>query len=210
MSEAVFVYGTLKRGGPLNCNMQLCGGRFLADATAEGVELYLLGAGYPAAVRDESHEAIATGELWLVDTLDILDAVEHNGKYYQRVKMPVEIEQGTVHAWVYLFLGGVEDEMPLVSGVYPLNQVLVQNLILEWEHHHGRPTPFDENGFEVYNIDDPSCYQDCFECPYRLTCEYNDAPDEDDWERIDKFEDFDCGGNCNACPHSMECDYYNV
>jgi gamma-glutamylcyclotransferase (GGCT)/AIG2-like uncharacterized protein YtfP len=104
---AIFVYGTLKRGGV----REICWPRkplAIEAATVHGA-LYDLGP-YPALV--EGHDVIA-GELWhfaaedLPSTLAVLDEVEgYSGNaddWYRRVIIECQATKGAVQAWTYLY-----------------------------------------------------------------------------------------------------------
>jgi len=178
MNEFVFVYGTLKRGGAYEEVLLYSGGQYVCDAEVAGVELYLLPAGFPAAVLDPTGVAVAKGEIWSVKVLWSLDQLERNGRLYQRKKMQFPTNQGDLPAWIYLYLNRIpKAAMPLVSGDYPIEDGEAGNLLFEWAHYHGWETPFGCNGFEEYIKDNPNCSMDCSNCPYNHNqgCEYSEA-----------------------------------
>ena len=75
VSNRLFIYGTLKRGGRLNGHLE--GQKFLGDAkTSKNYRLYKIG-WYPGLKRSEEGKQIF-GELWEVDDkcLQNLDRVE--------------------------------------------------------------------------------------------------------------------------------------
>lgn len=174
MSEYVFVYGTLKRGGACEEVLLQSGGRYVCDAEVSGIELYLLPAGFPAAVFDPTGTAIAKGEIWLVHNLLALDQLEGNGHHYQREQVTFSDD---ISAWIYLYMKVLpKAAMPLVTGEYPVEDGEATLLLYEWAHYHGWQTPFDCNGFDEYIKDDLHCYMDCKTCPYSYNggCEYSD------------------------------------
>ena len=174
MSEFVFVYGTLKRGGACEEVLLHSGGRYVCDAEVSGVELYLLPAGFPAAVIGPG---VAKGEIWSTTVLWGLDQLEGNGRLYQREPIQFDTSEGEITAWIYLYLNGLpQSAMPLVTGHYPIEDGEAENLLFEWAYYHGWKTPFGCNGFEVYVKDDPQCYMDCVDCPYNYNggCEFSD------------------------------------
>jgi gamma-glutamylaminecyclotransferase len=83
MSQLLFVYGTLKRGG--SNHRQMAGAEFVGSArTTRGYRLFNVG-GYPALVRDPLGQLEIHGELWKVDAdgLAALDEFEgtHEGLF---------------------------------------------------------------------------------------------------------------------------------
>jgi gamma-glutamylcyclotransferase (GGCT)/AIG2-like uncharacterized protein YtfP len=173
MSEYVFVYGSLKRGGGLSDYMDWSRGTFLGEAALTGVELYLLPAGFPAAVP--AADGIAYGELWRVKSLVILDQIEGNGHHYQREQRSFQTSNGVIQAWVYMYLLDIRPtDLPLVSGVYPTDLEEVHNLLCEWATAYSRKTPFDDTGFDVYEENSDECYMPCDDCPFKERCNYSD------------------------------------
>jgi len=173
LKEYVFVYGTLKRGGPCEEHLGASKGKYVCDSKIAGVELYLLPAGFPGAVIDPTGVAIAKGEIWSVETLLYLDQLEGDGIHYKRFQLPFPTPEGVVNAWVYFYLGDLEYAMPLVSGVYPDFED-AENLLYEWAAYRGEATPFGANGFDEYIKDDPECWMVCDYCPYQLSCKNSD------------------------------------
>ncbi len=103
MSDIVFVYGSLKRGGRFHG--ALARARFLGEALT--CEPYLLHVGWdwpllieraPAAFR-----ALVCGECYAVDRLTLrrLDEIEDNGRLYQRKQACVRLEDDAFSAWIY-------------------------------------------------------------------------------------------------------------
>jgi gamma-glutamylcyclotransferase (GGCT)/AIG2-like uncharacterized protein YtfP len=79
----VFVYGTLRRGGPGAMPIRFPKSKFIAAAKASG-SLYDLGA-YPGLVLDES-KSLVVGEVYEVDeeTLKALDDFEASSDYLRK------------------------------------------------------------------------------------------------------------------------------
>jgi len=113
--EAVFVYGTLKKGHKNH--------HYLAPAQGwaakmEGLSLHL-GPGYPYACLGSGS---LEGEVYFVslEQLERLDQLEEAPHYYQRVLRPVWTEPlGWFSAWVYL--RNEAQALPLLqTGVWTL------------------------------------------------------------------------------------------
>jgi gamma-glutamylcyclotransferase (GGCT)/AIG2-like uncharacterized protein YtfP len=106
--EAVFVYGTLKRG---ERNHPLVADHLLraVPGYVEGFALYHLPPGgerpyaYPAMVPGEGR---VFGEVLFLqeEALPLLDALEEEGVEYRRVRVRVRTAEGEVEAWTYLYL----------------------------------------------------------------------------------------------------------
>jgi gamma-glutamylcyclotransferase (GGCT)/AIG2-like uncharacterized protein YtfP len=105
----VFVYGTLKRGGPNH--HYLAGQQFLGTArTAAGYTLYSLG-DYPGMVNSVDASHTVTGEVWEVDTrclvgLDQLEGVAEG--LYERVPAKLAPPFADQPIETYLYLLGLE------------------------------------------------------------------------------------------------------
>ena len=107
---ALFVYGTLKRGG--RSNHFLANQEFLGEA--ETLPLYRLydHGDHPCLVEDREHGVAVRGELWLVDeaTLPSLDAYEEVPSWFMRDE--IGVARQTTPIWAYLYQGdvsGLED-----------------------------------------------------------------------------------------------------
>lgn len=119
--EAVFVYGTLKRG-ERNHGVVASLVRGLVPGYAEGFALYHLPAGkgrpyaYPAMVPGEGR---VFGEVLFLpeEALPLLDALEEEGVEYRRVRVRVQTAEGVVEAWAYLYLDEPQG-VPLPEGVW--------------------------------------------------------------------------------------------
>jgi gamma-glutamylaminecyclotransferase len=102
---AVFVYGTLKRGG--QNHHFLAGQQFLGPArTAAGFTLYSLGE-FPGMVRTPASDRHVVGEVWEVDApaLAALDALEGIAEgLYERVTVPLESPFNDRPVETYLYL----------------------------------------------------------------------------------------------------------
>ena len=120
--EAVFVYGTLKRG-ERNHGLVAPYLHRVLPGFVEGFRLYHLPWGphrpyaYPGMVPGEG---MVFGEVLFLrpEALSLLDALEEEGEEYKRVRVRVETEEGPLEAWAYLYLGGLEGALPLPQGVW--------------------------------------------------------------------------------------------
>jgi gamma-glutamylcyclotransferase (GGCT)/AIG2-like uncharacterized protein YtfP len=95
----VFVYGTLRRGGPGEMSSRFPAAKFIAAAQVAG-SLYDLGA-YPGLVLNESNSSVL-GEVYEVDdkTLNRLDEFEA-GSHYRRQQVAVSIGTHRRVCWTY-------------------------------------------------------------------------------------------------------------
>lgn len=120
-AHAVFVYGTLKRGG--SNHACLAGQRFVAPArSAAGFTLVGLG-DYPGLVRAPNDTAGVTGELWLVDaaTLAVLDDLEGVAEgLYTRITLPLQSPPGHATALAYLYARDVAGR-PVLGDTWPVD-----------------------------------------------------------------------------------------
>jgi gamma-glutamylcyclotransferase (GGCT)/AIG2-like uncharacterized protein YtfP len=120
--EAVFVYGTLKRG-ERNHPLVVPYLHRVLPGLVEGFRLYHLPQGphrpyaYPGMVPGEGR---VFGEVLFLapEALPIMDALEDEGEAYRRVRVRVEAEEGPLEAWAYVYLGGLEEALPLPQGVW--------------------------------------------------------------------------------------------
>ena len=104
----VFVYGTLKRGH--GNHLLLCASRFLGECHTPPVySLHDLGF-FPGLVS--GGQTSITGEVYEVndDTLEALDVLEGYPRFYDREL--IDTPYGA--AWVYVYLGSVE-EHPVID-----------------------------------------------------------------------------------------------
>lgn len=102
--QAVFVYGSLKRG--FYNHLHLRGARYGGPVvTVHAYALHSLGR-YPGLYVIPASQRI-TGELYLVNDagLERLDALEENGREYQRELIDLENADGElIRAWCYFCL----------------------------------------------------------------------------------------------------------
>ena len=102
--EAVFVYGTLKRG-ERNHGLVAPYLHRVLPGFVEGFRLYHLPWG---PHRPYAYPGMVPGE----------GRVLEEGEEYKRVRVRVETEEGPLEAWAYLYLGGLEGALPLPQGVW--------------------------------------------------------------------------------------------
>lgn len=126
----VFVYGTLKRHGALNCHLGSMGGAFISDATLEGHALYDLG-WFPAIAADADQRV--HGELWKIpeEGLGVLDRVEGAPALYTREEVRVHTPSRSVGhrgfdtpAWAYIWsgtAGHLPNDKKILSGRWPVD-----------------------------------------------------------------------------------------
>jgi gamma-glutamylcyclotransferase (GGCT)/AIG2-like uncharacterized protein YtfP len=98
-SIAVFVYGTLRRGG--SNHAWLAGSHYGGEGRLPGARLYDLGPFPMAIVTPETAAESIEGELWWVDAavLTRLDRLEGHPRLYERRQLPLACGRW---AWVYL------------------------------------------------------------------------------------------------------------
>ena len=79
----LFVYGTLKKGG--KNHFFLKGAKFIRYAILEGYSIYDINHGFPLMFEDP--EGKVYGEIYEIgsNTLSCIDALESEGKFYERV-----------------------------------------------------------------------------------------------------------------------------
>jgi gamma-glutamylcyclotransferase (GGCT)/AIG2-like uncharacterized protein YtfP len=95
----VFVYGTLRRGGPGAMSIRFPNSKFIADAEVSG-SLYDLGS-YPGLLLNESN-SLAIGEVYEVDddTLSRMDEFEASS-HYLRKQVEISIGNDSETCWIY-------------------------------------------------------------------------------------------------------------
>lgn len=120
MTHAVFVYGSLLRGlwnHGILARAQECGqAHFIGEIeTKEAFAMVSFGA-FPGLIDGGSKRERVTGEVWVVDdaTLEQLDQLEGNGRFYTRQLRPVGA--GDVMAWIYLLPKSQLGGRPRVRG----------------------------------------------------------------------------------------------
>jgi gamma-glutamylcyclotransferase (GGCT)/AIG2-like uncharacterized protein YtfP len=98
--QLVFVYGSLRRGGPGGMPVKFPNAVYAGEGKVRG-RLYDLGA-YPALWIDDSGPLV-TGEVYEVtdETLSKLDQFELTSDY-QRRRVDVEFETQQAHCWIYV------------------------------------------------------------------------------------------------------------
>ena len=113
----VFVYGSLRRGGPGEMSIRFPNAKFIADAKVSG-SLYDLGA-YPGLLLDKSN-SLVVGEVYEVDDklLSELDDFEASS-HYCRKQVEVSISDHSSTSWIYVPEGGPDfysDRTLIISG----------------------------------------------------------------------------------------------
>ncbi len=111
MSEYVFVYGTLKRGGINERLME--GTEYIADGVIPNAGLLVM-PGYPGLLLGKCPEDMyAKGEIYEIYrsyVLDTLDHLEQEGILYKRVMVPVNLIDpdptlsASLMCWAYILL----------------------------------------------------------------------------------------------------------
>ncbi len=113
----IFVYGSLRRGGPGAMSIRFSSAQFIADAKVNG-SLYDLGE-YPGLLLDESKSQV-NGEVYevndeLLAELDDFEASSH----YCRKQVNVFLGDHSRVCWIYVPEGGSEfysDRTLITSG----------------------------------------------------------------------------------------------
>lgn len=120
LMQAVFVYGTLRRGG--SNHFRMAGAEFISTGTIRG-RMYRID-WYPGLVLDSGGGEIR-GDLYLVsrEQLEVLDrfeglsAGEIQGSEYRRVQTTVvKQDSQNLTAWVWEWLGIVTESQRLADG----------------------------------------------------------------------------------------------
>jgi gamma-glutamylcyclotransferase (GGCT)/AIG2-like uncharacterized protein YtfP len=95
----VFIYGSLRSGGPGAMSIRFPKSQFVADAQVSGC-LYDLGP-YPGLILNESNSLI-TGEVYEVDdqTLKELDEFETSSNYLRK-QVPISLGADRKICWTY-------------------------------------------------------------------------------------------------------------
>lgn len=132
ITDLVFVYGTLKRGG--RNHRLLSGAEFVGLARTERKYRLIDCGPYPALIEHAAEPLEITGELYRISAslqpslLPALDELEDEGVLYRRIVVPVTPlvdadDSGAISpasAFTYLWLGRI-DRFPLVAGAeWPL------------------------------------------------------------------------------------------
>lgn len=111
MMHKLFVYGTLKRGGRLHHHITAGNSKFLCQDSIPKCSLYKV-QWYPGV---KEGDAVVRGEVYEIDTLDVMDEVEGEGSLFKREIR--RTEQGH-DAWIYMYLGEVDPAQRIPSGVF--------------------------------------------------------------------------------------------
>lgn len=93
----VFVYGTLKRGGPLNQVLSRVGASFMKGAKVEGYTLWSVDGVFPAMLPEK--DGVVKGEIWAVpdSAMDLLDRIEIS--YDRKVLLTSDHEAVNTYVW---------------------------------------------------------------------------------------------------------------
>jgi gamma-glutamylcyclotransferase (GGCT)/AIG2-like uncharacterized protein YtfP len=113
----LFVYGTLRRGGPMHALLEP-GVRRICAARMRG-RLYDLGA-FPGLAEGRRGDWVQ-GELYRIQSADLLDSLDrYEGRAYRRVVRDAQPADGgtPVACWVYLFEGSLRGRRRIASGDY--------------------------------------------------------------------------------------------
>lgn len=109
----VFVYGTLKKGHGNHRVMELSNGKFLAECETQydGFAMVHLG-GFPGVIKTTDGTTIK-GELYEVEHLEALDALEGYPNLYYREQ--VALSCGAT-AWMYLYNRAVQPQHKFIDN----------------------------------------------------------------------------------------------
>ncbi len=115
----VFVYGTLRQGG--SNHFRMAGSRFVSSGHVKG-RLYRID-WYPGLMLDsDAGEVIGeifdvtTEQLHELDVFEGLSAGEVEGSEYRRVLTDASDGERTTHAWVWEWIGPVDEANLIASG----------------------------------------------------------------------------------------------
>lgn len=102
----LFTYGTLMKGQ--RASSMLKDAEYVGDGVLQGYGLYETGE-YPAAVPVDGFRVY--GEVYEIEDgmLKDFDAYEIEGDLYVRKLLEIEMEQGTIDAWVYEYNRSTEE-----------------------------------------------------------------------------------------------------
>lgn len=98
-NHLVFIYGSLRRGGPGAMSIRFPNSKFITDAKVSG-SLYDLGA-YPGLLVNESNSMVI-GEVYEVDDelLKKLDEFEASSNYWRK-QVEISLGSGCKRCWTY-------------------------------------------------------------------------------------------------------------
>jgi len=134
--ELVFVYGTLKRGFSNHGILENSKYLGTTETVSRSFMMYPLFGSFPGVTICLDDGFAIMGELYEVDsqTLNELDKLENNGKFYTRRLVSVYRKPGeTVKAWMYLL--PYDDKIIENNIVYRLDRYVYTNSSLntqEW------------------------------------------------------------------------------
>jgi gamma-glutamylcyclotransferase (GGCT)/AIG2-like uncharacterized protein YtfP len=116
--ELVFVYGTLRPGGSNHWRMD--GAEFIASGHVMG-EMYRID-WYPGVVLGGSGRvvgqvfAVGPEQLARLDEFEGVSAAEVAGSEYRRVKTAVLTDGNELQAWIWEWIGPVDERIKVESG----------------------------------------------------------------------------------------------
>lgn len=118
-NELVFVYGTLRRGASNHFRMQ--GAEFVRSGTVRG-RMYRFG-WYPGLVVDAQGDelvgeiyAVGAEQLAALDLFEGVSAGETAGSEYRRIRVTVAGGEPPLEAWIWEWLGPVNESDRIVGG----------------------------------------------------------------------------------------------
>lgn len=121
--KLIFVYGTLKRGYPLNSFLVERGAAFVGEATTID-RFNLIDAGVPVIMRNATTGARVKGEVWRIPD-DILPRLDRIEAAYTRQLIKVNIGEGESDAYTY---EGRKDTWEKVKN----RKIAPVNGVVEW------------------------------------------------------------------------------
>lgn len=116
--QLVFVYGTLRRGASNHWRME--GAEFVASGTVKGTVFRI--DWYPGLVLGgDAHVvgevfAVPPDQLAALDEFEGVSAAENGNCEYRRVKTIVATDDAAIEAWVWEWLGPVDESCRISSG----------------------------------------------------------------------------------------------
>lgn len=123
-ADYIFVYGTLRRGGPSGAHQTyLAGAEFIDDAKING-KLYRVSY-YPALVLDDSaswvmgevHRLASADQLMRLDTYEECSYPSLPNQEYQRKKIEVLTDSGKIlSVWIYCYQHSIKNLELIASG----------------------------------------------------------------------------------------------
>ena len=125
MSNYIFVYGTLKRGGRSNSLLSDC--EFIGVGRAWGCVLLNLGeipGLIPANIKNSDRCNSVLGEVYAVPDknwhalLRQLDRLERAWRMYLRVKIEIDVGGSTKECTTYLYMPTIDSENVVSEGVW--------------------------------------------------------------------------------------------